>query len=280
MVGEHSYIKFVPGLYVVYLSVPKVASSSISYTMMLHAATGDPLIAEHSALGKTLTNRRAITQPYPKLPVFTFVRHPIDKFISYYRDKFYRVRNTGFDLVDLPKLGFDPQMSVDEAVAHMMTIPVGKMEHHAQPQSRILVRHGKLLADYVGKFETIQDEWKYIAKLSLANFDLQYPRNSTEKNQEFSVSDASVGALFRYYETDFLLFDYEKPEKMNSNLAIPEDSLLELDTIEKIKCEMWQRKRKWIETCKKLESSNFLDNYRKEMKGNFNQYLLENYRFS
>src|SRR5690606_9895480 len=41
MAGEHSFIKFVPGIYIVYLSIPKAASSSISYAMMLHAPTAD-----------------------------------------------------------------------------------------------------------------------------------------------------------------------------------------------------------------------------------------------
>jgi hypothetical protein len=134
---NHSFIKFVPGVYVIYLPVPKVASSSISYAMLNRQPTASPDMSEHSPEGKALTHWRPIESPHPGLPIFTLTRHPIDKFLSYYKDKFVRARGRGFELDHLRRLKFDPDMSLEEVVKHMMTIPVEKMEHLAQPQHRI-----------------------------------------------------------------------------------------------------------------------------------------------
>jgi len=141
---QHSFVKFVDNVDLVYLSVPKVASSSISHAMLMQSKFSTSEIGEHSELGKALTNRRPIDLRYPKLPVFTFVRHPVDKFVSYFNNKFIQARKSGFELIHLKQLGFDPFMSIDEVVEHMITIPVEDMEHHGQPQFRILCNSGVL----------------------------------------------------------------------------------------------------------------------------------------
>ena len=129
------------------------ASSSISHAMLSTCPTAPEHIEEHSATGKALTHWRPAYAPRPDLPVFTYVRHPIDKFTSYYRDKFLGARESGFELAHLRRLGFDPHMSIDEVVEHMLTIPVGRMEHHAQPQHRIIAPGGALLSSFTGSVE-------------------------------------------------------------------------------------------------------------------------------
>lgn len=170
---NHSFIKFVPGVYVIYLSVPKVASSSISYAMLNTQPTAQLEMSEHSPEGKALTNWRPANSPHPELPIFTFTRHPIEKFVSYYKDKFVRARGQGFELDHLKKLKFDPGMSLEEVVRHMMTIPVEKMEHHAQPQHRILIKNGRLIPDFVGKVEDMLSEWPLISEVALCNFSIE-----------------------------------------------------------------------------------------------------------
>lgn len=272
---EHSFVKFVQGVYVLYLSVPKVASSSISHSLLMKVPSVHRGVWEHSITGKALTNRRSVALPYPQLPVFTFVRNPLDKFTSYYRDKFIGARKDGFELANLTRLGFDPFMSMDEMVAHMMTIPVIEMEHHAQPQYRILIKHDKLLADFIGHFEKIDELWPLVAQMSLVDLQLGQRRNDTSEKPVDAISDQSLAALCRYYAIDYELFNYPKPNYGATHLSIPKaPDGLDKASIEKFRRQIEQNNQDWKVLAEKLADKKVKHDYLIEMKDRFNQYFL------
>ncbi|MDU0355700.1 sulfotransferase family 2 domain-containing protein [Paraglaciecola aquimarina] len=278
---EHSFVKFVTGIDLVYLSNPKVASSSISYMLMMQSYLSQSDIGEHSELGKAITNRRPITKPYPKLPIFTFVREPIDRFVSYYNNKFVNAPTNGFELKHLDRLGFSPTMSIDEVVNHMLDIPVYKMEHHAQPQFRIVCKDNNPIADFVGKVEKIAHEWPVLAKLSGQNLQLGLFRNKTS-NKSFNTEDISPSTLlnlYKYYEGDYLLFDYPLPN------GIPEDydqtaitHTPEKEVLQKIKIELDNRKEHLRRTAERLNNADSLRDYKKKMTERWRQFSVEEYR--
>lgn len=276
---EHSFVKFVPGVYVVYLSVPKVASSSISHSLLMEVPSVHKNIWEHSDTGKALTNRRAVTLPYPRLPIFTFVRNPIDKFTSYYRDKFVGGRKDGFELSYLTYLGFDPFMNMDEMVSHMMTIPVIEMEHHAQPQYRILIKHGQLLPDFIGHFERMDESWAQIAQMSLVDLQLGQRRNNTSEKTVEPISAQSMSALCQYYSIDFALFNYPKPNYGEPHISVPEASdALDKNCINDFRQQIENKNKRWKTFTEKLTDSEFKNSYLIKMKDRFNQYLLAEYQ--
>lgn len=279
---QHSFVKFVPGIDVVYLSVPKVASSTISYALLQHASGSEEEIFEHSELGKALTNRRPVSLPYPQLPVFTFVRHPIDKFVSYYKNKFIDARATGFELVHLPKLGFDPHMSLDEVVAHMLTIPVEDMEHHAQPQTRIIYYKGRLLADFIGQMEQIEQQWQVISKLSGCDLQLAMQRNQTctlPTNYTEQMSAQTLANLCAYYAQDFILFDYVIPELTVSPQTVPiaADAPLQ-QHLKIIRADIVANNQRVTELAQQLHDPTLAASYRQQMRRHWQDFLISEYR--
>lgn len=280
---QHSFVKFVPNVDLVYLSIPKVASSSISYALLTQACGSSENIGEHSELGKALTNRRPVTLAYPELPMFTFVRHPIRKFLSYYNNKFVQARASGFELVHLIKLGFDPHMTIDEMVDYMLGIRVEEMEHHAQPQFRILCNHGKLIADYVGKVESFDTEWPILATLSGCNLQIKRQRNvsSTDVEQITTVSAETLAKLYRYYQTDFSLFEYDYDGIVSSAYAVPkaEDDLSD-EAIQTLKQEIKQRKNRAIELANSLNCREKLEAYKQLMRQKWYEFIVKEYRLT
>jgi hypothetical protein len=281
-VENHSFIKFVPSVYVIYLSVPKVASSSISYGMMMRQPSADSSLSEHSPTGKALTNYRSADSIHPKLPIFTFTRHPIQKFLSYYKNKFVEARGRGFELDHLKLLKFDPDMSLEEVVKHRMTIPVEKMEHHAQPQYRILLRNGSLIPDFVGQVENISKDWRYIQALSLSEFSVLEKKNSSGRAEEpEKVDDSVLAALTEYYTYDFDLFGYEKLDiKVKTIDVIQPKKVLLDDQLRGLRQELVSRREKMIKLVTALEDPEFEIEYELSMKREFNDFLIRANRAS
>lgn len=269
---EHSFVKFVPNLYVVYLSVPKAGSSSISYAMLkMNNLFNDIDVYEHSLLGKALTNRQSVMLPKPDLPIFTFVRHPIVKFLSYYQNKFVEAKNGEFELIHLKKLGFSPSMTLEEVVDYMLTIPVDEMEHHAQPQSNILIKHGELLPDYVGKLESLATEWDNIEAMALNQFKLTQVRNQSRFYRESGTySQAVMDKLIQYYRNDLFLFDYSVEGYQVT---------VENEFIVGIKNEIKERKEKWLRTTARLsEDKIFKHKYHKRVQEKYANFLTSQYK--
>ena len=274
---NHSFIKFVPGVYVIYLSVPKVASSSISYAMLNTQPTVQSGMSEHSPEGKALTNWRPAESPHPALPIFTFTRHPIEKFFSYYRDKFVRARGQGFELDHLKRLKFDPDMSLEEVVRHMMTIPVEKMEHHAQPQHRILIKSGRLIPDFVGKVEDISNDWSLISEVSLCDFSVEHKKNATEEQDEApGLAEPVISALASYYADDFEIFGYQKPSISDFSIKVTRPRVaLSVDEIEHYKCDIKSKRLAFRALSDRLKSDpDFKEEYLGAQKKEFNRFLI------
>lgn len=274
---NHSFIKFVPGVYVIYLSVPKVASSSISYAMLNTQPTAKPEMSEHSPEGKALTYWRPAESPHPALPIFTFIRDPIKKFVSYYKDKFVRARGSGFELDHLKRLNFDPDMSLEEVVRHMMTIPVEKMEHHAQPQHRILIKNGRLIPDFVGKVEDISNDWQLISEVSLCDFSIEQTKNVTEEQGGApDLTEPVISALTSYYADDFEIFGYEKPPINDYSIKVPRPrSILSIEDIESYKSDINSKAIAFKALSNRIKSDpNFKEKYLSEQKEKFNHFLI------
>jgi hypothetical protein len=264
---QHSFVKFVRGVYAVYLSNPKVASTSIGHCLLRVAESQfeEKGIGVHSIQGKALTNHTSVENPYPPFPVFTFVREPIDRFTSYYQDKFFSARKNGFELTHLPVLGFDPFMSIDEVVTHMMTIPADKMEHHAQPQSQLIVKESKIIPDFIGKFEQLAQDWCTVHTLSLCDLSLTQKSNYTDKvnGNVINLSALSLSMLSEYYAADYKLFEYEIKTRPMHYHKVPQHkhSVKNLDLI-KLRQNIRASNKKWRNIAEGLEDPNIKQKYR------------------
>lgn len=219
---QQSFLYFAPGVHVAYLAVPKVATRSV-LAAMLSASYQARAIAPHSGSGQSLLNRRSAVSHHPDIPVFTIVREPVDRFISFYANKFVaqrawdvkgkRTRGFAPALRRLGWLGFDAEMSLDEAALHLMTVPHEDMDPHGQPQWRILTEDSSLIPDYVVQLESIERDWGVVATLSGCGLQLSGNTSSAPRAALPTPSSDTISLLERYYCGDYHLLGYGAGER-------------------------------------------------------------------
>lgn len=156
---------------------------------------------------------------------FAFVRNPYDRIYSFYKYLGYArlVSFEQFVLRGLPRVFRDPDL-------HSFVKPMSEYVCDAS---------GNMLVDFIGKLETIEDDFGTIArKLNLDDVRLQNLNNSKEMNYKTHLvrswrilkkHPAIVGhasfrkagkakkypermkaAVWQYYEADFTRFGYER----------------------------------------------------------------------
>ena len=152
---------------------------------------------------------------FDSLYKFSFVRNPFERIVSEYRYRNY-FHHRSFRHFVLEQL---PQKSWDDKYRHIM--PQYDMLHDAD---------GKLLVDFVGKFETLQTDFDQVCK-QLGIDDSQLPhrnpsnkksrnikrrvRNFIYQNKESNkrkyteyFDDETLAAVTRLYEKDIETFQY------------------------------------------------------------------------
>lgn len=215
---QQSFLYFAPGVQMSYLAVPKVASRSVIAAMLAASYRGGGVLPPHSLLSQRLLNRRPVSSARPDIPVFTVVRDPVDRFVSFYANKFVAQRawtvdgprRNGFApaLRRLAWLGFDAEMSLDDAVGHLARVPYEDMDPHGQPQWRILTHRSHLIPDFVLRLETIDESWDVVATLSGCDLKLSKNSSAAPRASIPEISDEGVRALESYYAGDYTLLDY------------------------------------------------------------------------
>jgi hypothetical protein len=101
---------------------------------------------------------------------FSFVRNPWSRLVSEYRYRNYLSHRSFKDFVfnKLPKPGWDDKY------------------RHVMPQTEMLYNsNGRLLVDFVGKFEHLQQDFKQVcSKLGFADSNLPHINSSDKKSRE------------------------------------------------------------------------------------------------
>lgn len=154
-----------PAYKAVFLSQPKVASTSLL-----------PFVARLAGIDidyARLDFRRQLPG-YPRNDVhklvdhfrFGFVRNPWARLVSCYAHSFVRVRDQGGKY--LPPYFRNPEsfrldMNFDEFAEAIVALPDERIDAHARSQYTFFVdAEDRALADFVGRLENLQQDWKYV----------------------------------------------------------------------------------------------------------------------
>ena len=217
----------------VYLSIPKVACTSIKIATMASNENDNNYdsymnihsVAErfhHASLSKT-------QEAYFK---FAFVRNPFDRLISCYEDKVKKPAqhngkyffDTGYNnkiINGLFRDKFSPEMTFPEFIRQISKIPDWLSDGHFRSQHSMLYKNGKLNVDYVGKFETLTDDWKPIAEKF--NFpDLSMKNASTRRDySDYYTSNEIIEQVMTRYHDDIVSFNYiDNYDKIKEQLRL------------------------------------------------------------
>lgn len=140
--------------------------------------------------------------------IFSCVRHPVGRFISFYRDKILRWDPNIED--KLTKLGFYHRMSVDECIRVLIACEPSELEQHLRPMVCFLYHNGKLLPDFVFKVENMSEGWDFISKFINKSSTLESENSSDQQGVEkVELTEHQVQQIKNYYDLDMKVFDYK-----------------------------------------------------------------------
>ena len=155
---------------------------------------------------------------------FTFVRHPLARLVSAYRNKMLEIKDYqlhyGRKIIQKYRKNFDPETKGDdvtftEFVRFLLDSPVAKMNEHWQPFDR-LCQPCVISYDFIGDYESLEDEANYV--LEKSGTSVRWPprqgfykptKDDEVKKFYGSVEMALVKRLLEKYQLDFTLFGYD-----------------------------------------------------------------------
>lgn len=205
----------VPCTGAIFIAVSKVANTSLS--IILSTKSG---VRPRNVHGKRFgpqrlvdTNRTLNDLVNDSPPIFTFARHPIDRFWSAYSDKIdtSQLRSPVRRGISA-RLGRAPEDSITpEDVVHYLSItPVTLIDEHFRPQwSCTGVEH--LPISFVGKLETIGTDMAELVARGFLTAEQagKLPHSNKSKIQKGSNNRIFNEELRKLYRKDMELFGYD-----------------------------------------------------------------------
>ncbi len=195
-----------PAQKLLYVPVPKVANRSIKAA--LAAAAGLPFVEGQEPDFETapLTAVPHLTDYFR----FTFVRHPLDRLVSCYAQKIVLYARQ----LQMPLLfwrygrRFWPEMSFAEFVTAVAAIPDRHADRHFRSQHTFVYQEGRVLVDFVGRFEQLAQDWAVVQQQSELG---PLPHFNPSPHQPFAQMYTPILAqtAATRYGQDMALFGYE-----------------------------------------------------------------------
>uniref|UniRef100_UPI0037E792F2 carbohydrate sulfotransferase 8-like n=1 Tax=Semicossyphus pulcher TaxID=241346 RepID=UPI0037E792F2 len=228
-----------------YCQVPKAGCSNWKRTLMVLAGQApnaqsikhDTVHYGHHLKKLDSFDRQGIMHRLETYTKVMFVREPLERMVSAYRDKFENPNNYYHSLFGKPiisKYRVNPSwaalktgsgVTFKEFVQYLLDVhrPVG-MDIHWE-QANQLCNPCLIDYDFIGKFENMEEESNYLLRLTGAPANLTLPsfkdRNPTDKRTSMQITQkyfSQVSTLERqrvydFYYMDYLMFNYSKPFK-------------------------------------------------------------------
>ncbi|MEE6502127.1 hypothetical protein FKM82_004419 [Ascaphus truei] len=227
-----------------YCYVPKVACTNWKRVMMVLTGQGkyrDPtLIPANEA--HVPSNLRALSEfSTPEINYrlrnylkFVFVREPLERLVSAYRNKFTRTYNTAFHKRYGTKIierhRRDPShealergddVTFEEFLYYLVDPRTQREEPFNEHWERVhsLCHPCIVHYDVVGKYETLEEDARYLLQLIGVGDGIKFPSSSkTTRTTDGMAAEFFEGVnrfyqrrLFNLYKMDFLLFNYSTP---------------------------------------------------------------------
>lgn len=197
--GKYIYSK---ELNLAYIDLPKCACTSIKLAM---AQYKDPSV-------KRIGIRDRIYElcddlSFCELPTnafkFTFVRNPTERFISFYKDKVF-TKNCKVTT----DLSITFEMNINDVIDIIIKHDPKSHDSHLKPQSLFLFNDGKLMVDFIGRLEQMENHWNIINKVCCTGMKLGHENKSHQENLRV-IDPEHIRKLHEYYADDFRLLGYE-----------------------------------------------------------------------
>jgi hypothetical protein len=194
-----------------YVVIPKVACTSIKTALL---SPDDLQTDVHSWRTRKIVP--TILAEHRDFFKFAFVRNPFERLGSGYRNKIINGdRAQGYRHI-IPL-----HSSFNQFVTLVLSRPDSLTNHHFQSQVSALYRDGKLLVDFLGRFETLADDWEHLAtrfklmpRLPHRNPSATVNPHSAESDyRAYYHSEELVQLVYERYQADIEAFGYQTAYK-------------------------------------------------------------------
>ena len=213
-------VKFDP-IKLAYITVPKTANTSIKHALantcgLLSQEEAHQLKGEPQKIHAILRTKKNVAISEESLmlledyTVMSTVRHPVDRFLSFYKDKIIgdgwgpAAAANVFSVYD-----FTQQDTASNCLDKILALAEDEAEIHFRPQANILVRGETLLPDQIYKFEQLDYMWEKLSEhCDKFGLDLDSTRQHHNRSsaKAINLSDGDINKLHHYYARVFDLF--------------------------------------------------------------------------
>lgn len=211
----HLGVWFMDDIGVAYISTPKAASSSIRnlirlrQSKILYPDSNElmPRIDKHVKTALSPSHARKLKEKYY---VFSYVRNPLARLYSCYRDKVIDAA-TQQKKCGLSRHGIEFGVDFDDFVARIAEIPDDQANQHFRSLHTFLTYEGTSLVHWLGRFERFESDWQHLT----TRFGLPCP----ERNRRVTGPIVSLSSLpytrksaqlaIKRYQQDIEQFGYK-----------------------------------------------------------------------
>ena len=215
--GSHNRAIVLDELQAIYVSIPKVACTSLKYAMAewlgLELSEKQQI---HNAAFKFAALSELSRKPYQSYYKFVFVRNPWDRLVSFYSNKIANAHEGPRRKDGIPKAlhrfgMFRAEMPFEEVVEAVLKIPDSKADKHFRSLCTFIpAKRGHLLVDFVGKFENLDQDFQQVCRSIGANGGNLPHRKKSNRTAYRKYYETRTAELVRNrYAKDIKLFGYE-----------------------------------------------------------------------
>lgn len=184
----------------IYIVNSKAACSSIKKSILNIDIPDDYSIHKHGLTKKKLSPEE---NKYFK---FSFVRNPFERIVSCYLSKYMNDKK----IIKTKELHFDyyllgvlkKQRGFNHFIDTISKIPFFLSDRHFKPQYKLLFSKNKIIVDYVGKLEDINNSYSQLQK----KFDISSLGNMNSSNKgdwRRYYTKESAKKIYKKYKKDF-----------------------------------------------------------------------------
>lgn len=190
----------------IFVHVPKTGGISVTKQLSVDFASDDcswELYNDSQHLSAF-----ALREKYPDYFIFSFIRNPYDRMISFYhfkdRQVVRAVRKTKLKnrVIFPPFKIFVKNLVENGKMANLMT---------NSQKSFLCSKSGYMICDWVGRFESLRDDYRHVlARFDDGVHDLIIHKNKSvdRKGLESYYDDETRERVFRFWKEDFDEFGY------------------------------------------------------------------------
>lgn len=161
--------------------------------------------------------KKEMTEEYNKFYKFAFVRNPWDWQVSYYHFILKETTHIRHDLVK-SMAGFEEYL--EWVIGTKNPFPKGATKLQ---KDIITDKEGNIIIDFVGRYETLEQDFNYVCKVLNLNSSLPHLNKSNHRDYRSYYSERAKKLVSEHFQEDIQLFGYTfegYPPKLAELLAV------------------------------------------------------------